>query len=179
MQVWKAMALALALGSSGSAGAIIGAPMGTAQAQDSALERIADAAFTAAERQIIYEFYRQVGLPEPIYWPEAPDAQVGNQGNGRGNGGGNGRGNSGGGLPPGLQRQLDRTGSLPPGLERQLQQNGTLPPGLQAQALPSQLYTQLPQRTGDFEIKRVGQQVVLLNAATNAILDIINLAVGQ
>ena len=41
---------------------------------------------------------------------------------------GNGRG---AGLPPGLQRHVDRTGQLPPGLQRRLERTGQLPPGLQ------------------------------------------------
>lgn len=41
---------------------------------------------------------------------------------------GNGRG---AGLPPGLARQVNRTGQLPPGLQRRLDRTGQLPPGLQ------------------------------------------------
>ena len=41
---------------------------------------------------------------------------------------GNGRGT---GLPPGLQRRVDRTGQLPPGLQRRVDRTGQLPPGLQ------------------------------------------------
>jgi hypothetical protein len=42
----------------------------------------------------------------------------------------------GGGLPPGLQRNVERRGQLPPGLQRQYEQRGRLPPGLERRLSP-------------------------------------------
>ena len=52
---------------------------------------------------------------------------------------------------------------LPPGIAKKLARGKPLPPGLAKRALPSELVTQLPPRTG-FEISVVGDRVVLLDA---------------
>ena len=113
-------------------------------------QSVADIIFTGIERALIQEYYGSVGLP--------------------------GGSSVGRGLPPGLQRQLERTGSLPPGLERQLYRNGTLPPGLQTQALPYELIGLLPRRDDRFEILRINNEILLVERATRLILDIIRLS---
>ncbi len=61
------------------------------------------------------------------------------------------------GLPPGLQKHIERTGRLPPGLEKR--------------ELPGDLRGLLPRRTGqDFRV--VGNDIVLIETATNLILDV-------
>jgi hypothetical protein len=79
--------------------------------------------------------------------------------------------NSRGNLPPGLAKR-DR---LPPGLERQLRERGTLPPGLQKrlQPLPGDLERQLPRLPVGYRRGVVGGNVVLLETATQVIVDII------
>ncbi len=81
---------------------------------------------------------------------------------------GNNRGNAKG-LPPGLAKR----DTLPPGLAKQLERNGSLPPGLQKRALPSDLQAQLPPPKQGTERVIIGNDVVLINAATNVVLDII------
>jgi|GEM_PF-1235796 len=165
----------------GAAAILASAPLGMitpAFGQDTAIERIAIAAFTAAERQLILEYYGAAGVPQVLVIPDGgPGNGHGNgqgRGHGNGNGNGNGRGNgNGGGLPPGLQRQIDSGRGLPPGLAMQIQQRGTLPPGLAAQALPGDLVGALPPRTGDYEIIKVDTTVLLVNAVTRAIVDAI------
>lgn len=115
-----------------------------------AAQSVADIIFTAIERALIVEYYESIGLP--------------------------GGSSSGQGLPPGIQRQLERTGRLPPGLERQLYRNGTLPPGLQAQALPFDLIGTLPRRNDRFEILQVNNEILLVERATRLVLDIIRLS---
>ena len=112
-------------------------------------QSLSEIIFTGIERALIEDYYDRIGVP--------------------------GVSNSGRGLPPGLQRQLERTGRLPPGLERQLYRNGTLPPGLQAQALPYDLTGVLPRRDDRYEIVRVDSNVLLVERATRLILDIIRL----
>lgn len=73
------------------------------------------------------------------------------------------------GMPPGLAKKE----RLPPGLEKQLVRNGTLPPGLQRQALPDGLEARLSPLPGNYVRVRVGQDIVLMNARTNVILDVI------
>ncbi len=71
------------------------------------------------------------------------------------------------GLPPGLAKR-DR---LPPGQQKQIQRNGTLSPGLAKRGLPGDLRGQLPHRKGQ-AYRVVGSDIVLIETATNVILDI-------
>ena len=73
------------------------------------------------------------------------------------------------GLPPGLAKKE----RMPPGHEKQLVRNGTLPPGLQRQALPNALEARLSPLSGNYVRVRVGQDIVLMDARTNVMLDII------
>ena len=70
-------------------------------------------------------------------------------------------------MPPGLAKR-DR---LPPGLQKQIQRNGSLPPGLAKRGLPGDLRGQLPRRRGQ-DYRVVGNDIVLIETATNVILDI-------
>ncbi len=70
------------------------------------------------------------------------------------------------GLPPGLAGR-----PLPPGLQKHIDRTGRLPPGLEKRRLPGGLRGLLPRRTGqDFRV--VGNDIVLIETATNLILDI-------
>ncbi len=70
------------------------------------------------------------------------------------------------GLPPGLANR-----PLPPGLRKHIDRTGRLPPGLEKRRLPGDLRGLLPRRTGqDFRV--VGNDIVLIETATNLILDI-------
>jgi len=56
-----------------------------------------------------------------------------------------------------LQKHIDRTGQLPPGLQKRV--------------LPGDLRNQLPRRAGqDFRV--VGDDIVLIEIATNLVLDV-------
>ena len=79
------------------------------------------------------------------------------------------------GAPPGLARR-DR---LPPGLEKQLQRNGRLPPGLEKKSLPRHLRTQLPAPLQGTERIIVGNDAVLIDKATNVVLDVIRDVMGN
>ncbi len=70
------------------------------------------------------------------------------------------------GLPPGLANR-----PLPPGLQKHIDRTGRLPPGLQKRGLPSGLRRQLPYRAGQ-DYRVVGNDIVLIETATNLILDI-------
>lgn len=70
------------------------------------------------------------------------------------------------GLPPGLAGR-----PLPPGLQKHIQRTGRLPPGLEKRGLPGDLRGLLPRRTGQ-DYRVVGNDIVLIETATNLILDI-------
>ena len=82
---------------------------------------------------------------------------------------------AGSGLPPGLAK---RGGDLPPGLAKQLQRNGTLPPGLQKKlvAFPAELNGRLGPVCGGCRRATLGTWALLIQDATNVILDIIDLS---
>ncbi len=70
------------------------------------------------------------------------------------------------GLPPGLANR-----PLPPGLQKHIDRTGRLPPGLEKRRLPGDLRSLLSIRSGrDFRV--VGNDIVLIETATNLILDI-------
>ncbi|MFQ6016857.1 MAG: hypothetical protein ACE5KF_01565 [Kiloniellaceae bacterium] len=70
------------------------------------------------------------------------------------------------GLPPGLAMRAQ----LPPGLQKHIERTGRLPPGLQKR-LPGDLRALLPRRVGE-DFRVVGDDIVLIETATNVILDV-------
>jgi hypothetical protein len=80
-----------------------------------------------------------------------------------------------GALPPGLAKK----GTLPPGLAKQLARNGTLPPGLARRELPDDLLVQLRPRPVGYEFVLVDDRVLLIQAATNLILDVLSVAAAD
>jgi hypothetical protein len=76
------------------------------------------------------------------------------------------------GLPPGLAKK----GSLPPGLAKQLARNGHLPPGLDYHPLPQDLIVQLPPLQPAYRYRIVDDRVLLIQAASNLILDVLQVA---
>ena len=71
----------------------------------------------------------------------------------------------------------ERAQQLPPGLEKKLQRGGALPPGWQkkVQVFPRDLEIQLPQIPVGCRRVVYGRMALLINDATNLILDILDL----
>jgi len=72
-------------------------------------------------------------------------------------------------LPPGVAKK----GTLPPGIAKQLVRNGHLPAGLEYHPLPPDLIVQLPPLAPDYRYVIADDRVMLIRAATNVILDIL------
>ncbi|PKG49000.1 anti-virulence regulator CigR family protein [Halomonas sp. MES3-P3E] len=72
-----------------------------------------------------------------------------------------------------LLRQHDapRAEALPPGIQRNLERGKPLPPGI-AKRFDGRLASQLPQYPG-YEWERVGADVVLIEAATRVVVDVL------
>ncbi|WP_249976635.1 anti-virulence regulator CigR family protein [Vreelandella olivaria] len=72
-----------------------------------------------------------------------------------------------------LLRQYDapRAESLPPGIQRNLEQGKPLPPGI-AKRFDGQLASQLPHYPG-YEWEHVGADVVLIEAATRVVVEVL------
>lgn len=73
------------------------------------------------------------------------------------------------GLPPGIAKK----GSLPPGIAKQLVRNGQLPAGLEYRPLPPDLIVQLPVLAPQYRYVIADDRVMLIQAATNIILDVL------
>ena len=92
-------------------------------------------------------------------------------------------------LPPGLRKHIQKTGHLPPGLEKKYERTGQLPPGLQKRfvcgqklpvdyssylyAVPDVAYQQLGPVPPDSKLYLLGNDLILLNDHTKAIIDIL------
>lgn len=61
---------------------------------------------------------------------------------------------------------------LPPGIARKIARGGELPPGIAKKSLPNGLLAQLPARPGE-EWRVVGTDVLLVEIATNVIVDVL------
>ncbi|MDH5749741.1 MAG: RcnB family protein [Rhodospirillales bacterium] len=73
----------------------------------------------------------------------------------------------------GKHKNKGRNGGLPPGLQKQLARNGTLPPGLAKKELPPGLSRELGPPPPGTQRYIVNNDVVLIQEATNLILDVI------
>jgi hypothetical protein len=138
---------------------------------------IPDIVIGEVERRMIGDYYgRNLQLYEQGRYPGYEfDADQGG-GNGHGQGKGKGKG-KGGGVPPGLAKKggvppgLAKKGGLPPGIAQQLARGHPLPPGLDYRPLPGELMRQLPPVPSGYGYRIVDDRVLLVQAATNVILD--------
>lgn len=132
-----------------------------ARADDLSATQVATIVLSTVEKRIIGDYYER----QYATWVESEPA---------GNGKGKGK-NKHGTLPPGLAKK----GTLPPGLAKQLARNGTLPPGLAKRALPHDLLVQLPPRPAGYQLVLVDDRVMLIQAATNLIMDVLVVAAAD
>jgi hypothetical protein len=126
---------------------------------DMSTAQVATIVLTEIEKRIIGDYYRH----QYVAWVESEPAGKGKSKKKHGN------------LPPGLAKK----GTLPPGLAKQLARNGTLPPGLAKRALPDDLLVQLQPRPAGYELVLVDDRVMLIQAATNLILDVLVVAAAE
>ena len=124
-------------------------------------EQIVDRVFTSVERRILRRYYEaRAG--------SSSDEQTHSKKRGH-----KGKGKKHKGMPPGLAK---RGGNLPPGLAKR---GGELPPGL-AKRLPTDLAHELPPRSSRYRRVVVDNDIVLIDAATNKVLDILeNVLLGR
>jgi hypothetical protein len=130
-----------------------------AGADDLSATQVATIVLSAVEKRLIGDYYQH----QYTAWVETESP-----GKGKGK-------NKHGKLPPGLAKK----GTLPPGLAKQLARNGTLPPGLAKRALPHELLVQLPPRPTGYQLVLVDDRVMLIQAATNLIMDVVVVAAAD
>ncbi|MGH6933978.1 MAG: hypothetical protein ACREEE_16295 [Dongiaceae bacterium] len=130
-----------------------------AEADDLTSADVASIVLTQIERRVIGDYYQR-----------NYDAWVAEEGQGSKKNKKNKNG-----LPPGLAKREQ----LPPGLEKQLTRNGHLPPGLEARNLPDDLLYQLRRRPTGYRFGIVDNKVLLIESATNLILDELTVAAAE
>lgn len=137
---------------------MVAAAIGPAAAQSSGsgmttADKTVEVIFTALEKRLIREYYGERHRHDDYDDDRKPGK----------------KGKKNKGMPPGLAKKKN----LPPGLARQLQRNGRLPPGLEKRRLPHDLASRLPRRDPRYERVVVDNDVVLIETATNVVLDIL------
>ncbi|MGH6929439.1 MAG: hypothetical protein ACREEV_14060, partial [Dongiaceae bacterium] len=126
---------------------------------DLSAAQVATIVLSEVEKRVIGDYYRH----QYVVWVEAEAPGKGKNKKKHGH------------LPPGLAKK----GSLPPGLAKQLARNGTLPPGLAKRSLPDDLMGQLAPRPAGYEFILIDDRVMLIQAATNLILDVLVVAAAE
>lgn len=123
-------------------------------------QQVVDRVFSNVERRVLRRYYEERGGSY-----RERDGASGGKHAGKNTGKGKNKGKHKG-MPPGLAK---RGGDLPPGLAKR---GGKLPPGL-AKRLPSDLERRLPPRPAKYRRVVVDNDIVLIDAATNKVLDIL------
>ena len=123
---------------------------------------IGDIVIDTAARRILNDYYARNANAWVVANPDQ-DQDDGNQG------GKKNQKNKHKNLPPGIAKK----GSLPPGIAKQLVRNGHLPPGLEYHPLPPDLIVQLPPLVPAYRYVIADDRVLLIQAATNVIMDIL------
>lgn len=121
-------------------------------------QQVVDRVFSNVERRVLRRYYEERGGSHG-----ERDGASGGKHKGKNKGKNKGKHK---GIPPGLAK---RGGDLPPGLAKR---GGKLPPGL-AKRLPSDLERRLPPRRAKYRRVVVDNDIVLIDAATNKVLDVL------
>jgi hypothetical protein len=74
---------------------------------------------------------------------------------------------------PGRGRGRGRGGGLPPGIAKNLERGKPLPPGIAAQHLPRELLVRLPRPANGLEYLVVAGKLLLVEAATQVVHDVL------
>jgi hypothetical protein len=119
--------------------------------------QVATIVLNEVEKRVIGDYYRR----QYVMWANAQSSAKGKERQGH--------------LPPGLAKR----GTLPPGLAKQLARNGTLPPGLAKRSLPDELLRRLEPRPPGYRFVLVDDRILLIQAATNLILDVLIVAAAD
>jgi hypothetical protein len=133
-----------------------GAQPSVAEAPDAA-----DIFLGELEKRIIASYYQR----HLVAYQQSPEYHEYNKGKGK-------KKHKHKGLPPGLAKK----GKLPPGIAKQLARNHQLPPGLEYHPLPHDLVVQLPPLQPGYHYRIVDNRVLLIQAASNLILDVMTVA---
>ena len=122
---------------------------------------VADIVIDTAARRILHDYYARNANAWVVANPE--------DGDGGGTGNKKNKKNKHKNLPPGIAKK----GTLPPGIAKQLVRNGQIPAGVEYHPLPPDLIVQLPVLQPAYRYVIADDRVMLIQAATNVILDVL------
>jgi hypothetical protein len=132
-----------------------------------AVEEFGRAVFSEVERRLIRDYYNQkYGSIDGEQRDRNMDRERPDRKRHKHKNKGKGKESSGSGNPQGL----------PPGIAKKLARGGSLPPGIAKKNLPTDLEHRLPPVRDGYERREVDGTVVLVEAATDTIVDIIRRA---
>lgn len=114
-----------------------------------ATKRVIERVFSEAEKAVIEEYFGHKHDPKYKKEPRGKKSRKS--------------------MPPGLAKK----DKLPPGLQMQLEKNGRLPPGLARNTFPVKLENKLYAPRKGTKRLIVGDDVVLIDTATDIVLDIL------
>ncbi len=123
---------------------------------------VADIVIDEAARHILRNYYERNAHAWVIAHPDDDDSHGNNKKNKKNK-------NKHKDIPPGIAKK----GSLPPGIYKQLVRNGQIPPDVHYQPLPPDLIVQLPPLQPAYQYVIVDDRVLLIQAATRAIMDVL------
>jgi hypothetical protein len=126
---------------------------------------VADIVIDEAARHVLRNYYERNADAWVIAHPDDED-EDGNGGNNKKN---KKNKNKHKDIPPGIAKK----GSLPPGIYKQLVRNGQIPPDVRYHPLPPDLIVQLPPLAPAYQYVIVDDRVLLIQAATRAIMDVL------
>jgi hypothetical protein len=124
---------------------------------------VGDIVIDTVARRILHDYYQR----NANAWVVANPDEYG--GNGNGNGNKKNKKQKHKDIPPGIAKK----GTLPPGIYKQLVRNGQIPPEVHYQPLPPDLIVQLPPLAPDYRYVIADDRVMLIQAATNVIMDVL------
>ena len=140
----------------------------TAQSEPGAAQpSVADIVIDEAARHILRNYYERNANAWVVAHPDYEDEDdQGGNGNNKKN---KKNKNKHKDIPPGIAKK----GTLPPGIYKQLVRNGQIPPDVHYQPLPPDLVVQLPRLQPAYQYVIVDDRVMLIQAATRAIMDVL------
>ena len=128
---------------------------------------VADIVIDEAARHILRNYYERNANAWVVAHPDYEDEDdQGGNGNNKKN---KKNKNKHKDIPPGIAKK----GTLPPGIYKQLVRNGQIPPDVHYQPLPPDLIVQLPPLQPAYRYVIVDDRVLLIQAATRAIMDVL------
>jgi len=126
---------------------------------------VVDIVIDEAARHILRNYYERNATAWVVAHPDDED-----DGDGNGNNKKNKKNkNKHKDIPPGIAKK----GSLPPGIYKQLVRNGQIPADVHYQPLPPDLIVQLRPLPPAYQYVIVDDRVLLIQAATRAIMDVL------